>query len=83
MGFVGIYLLDQKIKFFLKLISIIPFIIMFGGSRLNMVIFTIAVQQIIDEGKQKSILFYALMLYMSIKSVPFIINVSIHADGFY
>lgn len=82
LGFVALLLVENKLRVFLVLLSIMPFLVAFGGSRVNMIAFTAIIYFIILEGRQNTIPVYALMLYMSLKSIPFVLNIYTYGNGF-
>lgn len=79
---VALPIIKNKLRVTLVLFSTLPFIMVLGGSRVNMISFTLVIYFLILEKRQNTIPVYALMLYMSIKSIPFILNIYASGDGF-
>lgn len=79
---VGLLLAKNKLKVALILITAIPIIALFGGSRVNMIFFSLVAYILVIENRQNNILFIILMFYFSIKSILFIGNIYSGGDGF-
>lgn len=78
------YCVTRDKKLFIALgIVFLPLIALLGGSRLNMIAFTMTIYIITKMGMQNSRFILLLMLYLSFKSIPFIFNVLENGTGFY
>ena len=79
---ISTYLTSNKIKFTLAFLPLIVGAIAIGGSRINMIAFTIVIYFLMKERKMDNIIVYLLMMYFSFKSIGFIYNVLVYGDGF-
>lgn len=73
---------SQKFEFFLMLSVISIFVFILGGERVNMIAFFVSLCLLIVEKKADHPFFMLLMVYFSIKSIPFINNIVIYGNGF-
>ena len=73
----------DKFKHTITLLSLVPALILLGGSRVNMIIYSLVVFLLVTERRQNNIFIYSLAIYFSIKSVPFIESIYEYGDGFY
>lgn len=79
---IGIYCSTNKPRLLTISLSFIPFVLLLGGERVNMIAFTAILYTIIKENRQNNKLVYLLMTYLSIKSIPFISNIYLYNNGF-
>lgn len=61
---------------------LLPLVVMIGGTRINMIAFTIAIFFLVKERRMNHPLVYLLMLYFSLKSLFFIEEVILTGQGF-
>lgn len=73
---------QNKLRAFLSLISIIPFLLILGGDRVNMIAITISLYLVVIERKQNTLPIYLLLFFMSFKSIDFIGNIYTYGTGF-
>jgi len=73
----------RKFALFLMLSLISFFVLIVGGSRVNIIAFFLSLFFLIIERRANHPLFLLLMLYFSIKSVPFVKNILDYGNGFY
>lgn len=84
-GFLGLFsmfVLKNPSIFFHHLVWMIPAIFLIGGSRIYiLMVLLIFVLHHLDGGRNK-VIFNTFMVFFSVKSVPFILNIISYGDGF-
>lgn len=73
---------DSRWRMAMLLIPLYPAILLLGGERLNMVAFTLVLYQLMVEKKLNHPFFLILLLYFSVKSIPFINKIFLYGNGF-
>mgnify|MGYP001131354646 CR=1 FL=1 len=73
----------RRFGFILLWLLFIPLVLLFGGDRINMIAFFVVVFALVDEGKTNNVLFLALMVYFTLKSVPFVGDIFDYGNGFF
>ena len=79
---VALFVAKDKFRVFLVVSSMIVFVMLLGGSRVNMIAFSLVLYFITLERRVSSPLFLLLLAYFSYKSVGFVYNVLEHGNGF-
>lgn len=82
------FLLGRSFAFLLMSIYFVVCVVFLGGERVNMIYFTAVVFILIKEEylvtvRKKNLLFLAVLMYLSYKSIGFVANIFIHGHGFY
>jgi hypothetical protein len=72
----------NKLRIILSSIPIIISIYFVGGMRVNMIAVTLFLYFIVIEKKTNNIFIIILLIYLSIKTIPFIYNIIQFGDGF-
>jgi hypothetical protein len=73
----------NKFAFFPMLSVMSVFVFFLGGERVNMIAFFLSLFFLILERRADHPLFLILMLYFSIKSIPFVNNIVLHGNGYH
>lgn len=73
----------NKLRMVLALLPMFFAVALVGGDRVNMIAVTLALGILMFEQRLKHPLVLLLLLYFSLKSIPFIGNVYYYGDGFY
>ncbi|MBD3842654.1 MAG: hypothetical protein IE909_12365 [Campylobacterales bacterium] len=76
-------LTKNKLAFSIMLGIMALFVLILGGERVNMIAFFISLFFLILEKRADHPLFLLLMVYFSVKSIPFVNNIMVHGNGFY
>ena len=79
---VSILATKNRLKIILTSVPIIISIYLLGGMRVNMIAVTIFLYYLIKEKKTNNIFVHSLLIYFTIKSIPFISNIYQLGDGF-
>lgn len=79
----AVYFAKNKIALLFSFIPLGVSVLILGGQRVNMIAVIVAILFFWKEGKPNHPFMYALMLYFSIKSIPFVSNIINYGDGFY
>jgi len=79
---VSLFVVKSKERFFFSIVPLFPAVLVFGQSRINMIAITVTVYFYIVDNRINHPISYIILLYLSIKSVPFLENVVLHGDGF-
>ncbi len=66
----------------LLLLPLYPSILLLGGMRVNMIAVTLVLYSFMQEGKMNHPFVILLLIYFSIKSIPFVNNILLYGDGF-
>jgi len=80
---VGVIVLRRKQAFLVGLLPIAMAAAVFGASRLNVMAVTFLLYLAVTERRLSHPLVLALLVYFSLKSIPFIENIYIWGDGYY
>jgi hypothetical protein len=72
----------NKFRMLCTAIAAIPFLIIFGGSRVNMIFFFLMLYYLVVEGRQNRIPVYGVLAYFSVKSLEFVQNIYTYGGGF-
>lgn len=78
-----LFIARNKFAFFLMLFVLAVFVLLFGGERVNMIAFFLSLFFLILEKRADHPLFLLLMVYFSVKSIPFVYNIMVHGNGFH
>lgn len=73
----------NKFSFFLMFSVVAVFVLLVGEERVNMIAFFLSLFFLMLEGRADHPLFLLIMLYFSIKSIPFVNNIILYGNGFY
>jgi hypothetical protein len=79
----GLYFIKDKIRFALSIVPLALLTTLIGGARVNMIAVFVGVYLFWREGKSNHPFLYVLMMYFSLKTIPFVQRVMIYGDGFY
>lgn len=79
---VSFFVVKDRVRMGLMLITMTVAIFLLGGMRVNMIAFTLFVYLMILEGRLHHPLVLALFAYFSLKSVFFVMNIFIYGNGF-
>lgn len=80
--FVSAIVFPKRPDIFFSLITMSIAVFLLGADRVNMLAVTIFLYFAVDGKKTSHPLVLALMLYFSVKSIPFIYNIFVHGNGF-
>jgi len=83
LSIVVLLIAKNKFSFFLMLSVMSFFVIVFGGERVNMIAFFLSLFFLILERRADHPFFMLLMLYFSIKSIPFVNNIVMYGNSFH
>ncbi|HET8800799.1 MAG TPA: hypothetical protein VFN01_06395 [Marinobacter sp.] len=78
----AIFVSRDRFRMFLSLLPMLPAVLLLGGSRVNMIAFTIVVFFLLLERRLSHPTFLVLLSYFSLKSVFFVVNIIIYGNGF-
>lgn len=73
---------QKKLGLILALLPMLAAALLIGGDRVNMIGFTIAFYMMISEKSHNNPVVYSIMIYLSLKTIPFVYNVFKYGDGF-
>jgi hypothetical protein len=79
---IGLIITRYKTKFFISFLPLIFATYVLGGTRVNMISVSLFIYLILIEGRIKHPLSILILLYFSIKSIPFIKNIFLNGNGF-
>ena len=79
---IPLYVTSSPYKMAVTIFPLLPLVAIIGGTRINMIAFTIAIYFLIKERRMSHPLVYLLMLYFSLKSLFFIEEVILTGQGF-
>jgi hypothetical protein len=79
---IPLYVTSRPYKMAVTIFPLLPSVAIIGGTRINMIAFTIAIYFLIKERRMSHPLVYLLMLYFSLKSLFFIEEVILTGQGF-
>lgn len=80
---IGLVVTRQKRGYSFAMLPIILAAIVLGPSRVNMIGFVMIFYHLMKEGLTSHPLIYALLVYFTVKTFPFIVNIVVHGNGFY
>jgi len=72
----------NRFRFILAMIPFFPAVLLLGGDRVNMIAFTVAMYMAISERSQNNLIVYLIMIYMTVKAIPFVQGIFLYGDGF-
>lgn len=79
---IAIYVSRKRLRMFLLLIPLIMAIMIIGGTRVNMIAFTLVIYSLMEERRLNHPLVYLLMVYFSFKTIGYIERVFTTGQGF-
>lgn len=79
---VALFVAKDKFRVFLVVSSMVVFVILLGGNRVNMIAFSLVFYFITLERRVSSPLFLLLLAYFSYKSIGFVYNILEYGNGF-
>lgn len=79
----GIFVLKNKIQFIFAILPLATAVLLIGGQRVNMISVMIFIYLFLKEGKQNHSFIFIIMIYLSIKSIPFVRNIFEYGNGYY
>ena len=79
---VAIFATRYRWRMLLLLLPMLPAVSIFGGQRVNMIAVTLVLYMLIVERRLNHPFVLLLLLYFSLKSIPFIINIYTVGSGF-
>ncbi|WP_215390195.1 hypothetical protein [Polynucleobacter sp. MWH-UH25E] len=79
---IPLYISSRPYQMAIAILPLLPIVIIIGGTRINMIAFTIAIYFLVKERKMNNLLVYFLMLYFSVKGLFFIEDVINTGQGF-
>ena len=79
----GLFFIKNKFGFFIALLALMILAFFVGGNRINMIAVFVGVYLFWIEGRGNHPFLYIIMIYFAFKSVPFVINILNHGNGFY
>ena len=79
----GLFFIKNKLGFFITLLALMMLTFFVGGNRVNMIAVFVGVYLFWIEGRGNHPFLYIVMIYFAFKSVPFVINILNHGNGFY
>lgn len=82
LGLVALHVTDNRFRMLLAIFPLVIAIMVIGSARVNMIAVTVVLYFFLIERKFNNPLVVALMLYFSIKSIPFIHDILIYNEGF-
>lgn len=81
--FFTLFFIKNKTSLLFSLIPLGAAAAVLGGQRVNMIAVIVTILIFWKEGKQNHPVLYAIMIYLSFKSIDFIYNIMLHGNGFY
>jgi len=72
----------RRFDMLLMIVVFFPVVYLLGGDRVNMIVFMLVLFNLIIERKANAPFFLLLMIYFSLKSIEFIINIFSYGNGF-
>ena len=82
LGIIGTLATKSRLRMLAALAPLTIAIYLLGGTRANMIAVTVVLYLLLIEGRISHPLALLLMVYLSAKSVPFVINILTNGDGF-
>jgi len=79
----GLVFLKNRTRFIATMLPLVIAVILLGGQRVNMIAVMLVIFLFWLEGKVNHPFMYIVMLYFSVKSIPFIKNIMEYGNGFY
>lgn len=79
----GLFFVKNKFGFFVSLLALMMLTLFIGGNRVNMIAVFVGVYLFWIEDKGNHPFLYATMIYFALKSIPFVLNIMNHGNGFY
>jgi hypothetical protein len=80
---ITLYVTRRRLRMFLLFLPYLVGVYFIGGERINMIAFTVVIYYLMEERRLHHPLIYMLMLYFSIKTIPFIHKIILFGDGFF
>lgn len=80
--FAGLILYRDRLKCVLALLPMFVAVFFLGGTRVNMLAISLFIYLLLQENKLHHPLAILLLMYLSIKSVPFVYNIFVYGNGF-
>jgi hypothetical protein len=79
---VAVYVSQKRLRMSLGLFPMIPAVMLLGGMRVNMIAVTLVIYYLMEERRLHHPLMYILMVYYSIKTIPFVYKTVLYGHGF-
>jgi hypothetical protein len=79
---VGAVACKEKFRFLFAMLPLVMAVAILGGQRVNMIAFTVALGLFLVERKLTHPLVILLLVYFSVKSIPFVLNIYEYGNGF-
>ena len=80
---VGLFITKKRPKFLMGMFPILFAAALLGPSRVNMIGFVMFFYFLMKEGEVNHLLMYPLLMYFSIKSYTFVLNIIVHGNGYF
>jgi len=82
LGLIGTFVTRYRLRMIIGLLPMAIAAYILGGLRVNMIAVTLVVYLIVIEQRTKHLFFVILMVYLSVKSIPFVYNILKNGNGF-
>lgn len=79
----GIFVFRYKAAYISSMLVFVIAVLLIGGQRVNMIAAMVFFYYFLIENKSGNILFFLIMIYFSVKSIPFVSNIFQYGNGFY
>ena len=79
---IALYVSHKRFRMFIALLPMIPAIAILGGTRVNMIAVSLVIYYLMEEHRFNHYLVYLLMVYFSLKTIPFVNRIILYGHGF-
>lgn len=79
----GLFVSRDRFSTSFAMIAFVPFVLILGPDRVNMIAFSVFIYILLMEGRLSHPVVLLLLVYLTLKTIPFVQNIFLFGNGFY